>query len=298
MGLLELRSELLWKKRSFCKAECCDSSLICLSSYSHSCLICSRPSGDVWDQWAHPATLHLGAVQSTEWPSSSLSLHSLGSWALGTQLAGFVVPAGGLFTLAGRAWATKVTISCRVIKILCPSSQKRTVRIWNALRATIKSILVINSSKNWERHSEVNEREGCNGYSVLCKSFQKNTGTRLAFSILIWISVMVFVCSLLAEGSSVFPVKPFGLNPNDSISQNKAWSHLLSWDHTDHAHFYGILLTIECYPKKVLWWGLRTQLKQTNLLFSHSHNLNKNVVLGCFVLFLPAVKCFIKCLKT
>lgn len=60
----------------------------------------------------------------------------------------------------------------------------------------------------------------------------------------------VYLQPSLAEKGSFFPVKLFGPNPNDSISQNKARSHLLSRGHTGHAHFYSIFLTIEQYLNK------------------------------------------------
>jgi len=60
----------------------------------------------------------------------------------------------------------------------------------------------------------------------------------------------VYLQPFLAEGGSFSPMKPFGPNPNDSVSQNKARSHLLSRGHTGRAHFYGIFFTIKQYLHK------------------------------------------------
>lgn len=100
----------------------------------------------------------------------------------------------------------------------------------------------------------------------------------------------IYLQPSLAESSSFF-VEILGLNPKatQNISQNKAWSHLLSGGHK------AVLISmvsswqpIAISKKKPLLW---TKLKEVNSLLSNSHVLKPNAVLCYFVLLSLALKC-------
>lgn len=109
----------------------------------------------------------------------------------------------------------------------------------------------------------------------------------------------IYLQPSLAESSS-FSVEIFGLNPNatQNISQNKAWSHLLSGGHR------AILISVvsswqpTAVSKKKTKTLLWTKLKELNSLLSHSHGLKPNAVLCYFVLLSVALKCLTNLFKT
>lgn len=127
---------------------------------------------------------------------------------------------------------------------------------------------------------------------------QENTVTEISFLH----SQMNFNHSIclqpsLAESSSFF-VEIFGLNPNatQNISQNKAWSHLLSGGHkTILISMVSSWQPIAISKKKTLLW---TKLKEVNSLLSNSHVLKPNVVLCYFVLLSLALKCLTNLFKS